>query len=60
MSANILSECTVLQLIKNVTTSMTDPYVENSTDILGCDYQYTVQNIAEEINMKRNCDVDSV
>jgi len=32
---------------------MTDPCVENSTDILGYDYQYTVQNMAEEINVKR-------
>ena len=39
---------------------MTDPCVENSTDVLGYDYQYTVQNIAEEINVKRNCDEDSV
>lgn len=26
--------------------------MEHSTDILGYDYQYTVQNIAEEINVK--------
>jgi hypothetical protein len=32
---------------------MTEPCVENSTDILGYDYLYTVQNMAEEINVKR-------
>jgi hypothetical protein len=32
---------------------MTDPCVENSTDILGCAYQYSVQNIAEDISVKR-------
>jgi hypothetical protein len=43
----------VLQLVKDLTASMTDPCVENSTDILRYDYQYTVQNIPEEINVKR-------
>jgi hypothetical protein len=38
-------------LIKVLTASVTDPCVENSTGILGYDYQYTVQNIAEEINV---------
>jgi orotate phosphoribosyltransferase-like protein len=32
---------------------VTDPSVENSTDILGQDYQYPVEDIAEEINVKR-------
>jgi hypothetical protein len=35
---------------------MTDPCVENSTydyDILTYGYQYTVQNMAEEISVKR-------
>jgi hypothetical protein len=40
-------------MIKDLTASMTDPCVENSTDILGYDYQYAVQNMAEEINVKR-------
>jgi len=43
----------LLQLIKDLTASMTDPCVESCTDILGYDYQYTVQNMAEEISVKR-------
>ena len=40
------------QRVKDLAASVTDPCVENSTDILRYDYQYTVQNMAEKISVK--------